>query len=207
LRKRQSNAWLWILAVVFAIGLLAVLTWANYRYSKTTPGGTDFLVHWVGTRSFMQDGLSPYSDEVALRIQQMVYGRPAAPGEHELRVAYPLYSMLVFLPFSLISNFELARAFWMTTLEVALILLTVLSLRLTRWKLKPPMLALVLLFSIFWYHAMRPLILGNAVILVALGITGAFLAIRSGMDELAGILLGLTTIKPQLVEKVHTGYA
>jgi hypothetical protein len=187
------------LVVIFALGLLALITYGNYRYSAQNPGGTDFLVHWVGTRSLFGEGLSPYSDQVALRIQTLVYGRAALPGEHELRVAYPLYSIVLFSPFALISNFDLARAFWMTFLEIALVLMTFLLLRVVEWKPTPIMLALMLIFSVLWYHAMRPLINGNAVILIALGLTGALLAIKAGADELAGVLLAFTTIKPQVV--------
>jgi cell division protein FtsW (lipid II flippase) len=61
------------------------------------------------------------------------------------------------------------------------------------------MLGMLLIFSVLWYHAMRPLILGNAVILIALGLTGVFLAIKYKADELAGVLLAFTTIKPQVV--------
>jgi hypothetical protein len=56
-----------------------------------------------------------------------------------------------------------------------------------------------LLFSLLWYHSLRPLINGNVVILVALLIVGALLAIRAGRDELAGVLLAFSTIKPQVV--------
>jgi hypothetical protein len=61
------------------------------------------------------------------------------------------------------------------------------------------MLALLLVFSLLWYHGMRPLILGNAVVLVVLGLVGGFLALRAGADELAGVLFAFTTIKPQVV--------
>lgn len=181
------------------LALLGLLTWGNYRFAAGSPGGNDFLVHWMGTRSLVRDGLDPYSDEVAIRIQTAAYGREAKPGEHELRVAYPLYSVIVFLPFALVGDFTLARAIWMTVLEVALVLLTILSLRLARWRVGPLMLALLLVFSLFWYHGFRPLINGNAVILVALGLVGGFLALRSGADELAGVLFAFTTIKPQVV--------
>lgn len=199
MRRTKNRAWLWVVAIVALLAILALLFMANLRYAKKSPGGTDFLVHWVGTRSFLIDGISPYSDEVALRIQTLVYGRAAQQGEHELRVAYPLYSMVVFFPFSLIPDFTTARAAWNTLLEIALIALTFLTIRLVRWRLSPVMLAVVLLFSVFWYHALRPVILGNAVILVALAMVGVMLAVRAKMDELAGILLGLATIKPQLV--------
>lgn len=184
--------------IIFVVAILALVTWGNYQYVRQNPGGNDFLVHWVGTRSLVFQGLSPYSDETALEIQKTAYGRPARAGEHELRVAYPLYSIVLFLPYALIGDFSLARALWMTTLEVAMIVLSLLSMRLTTWRPKFSILISFLIFSIVWYHGLRPLINGNAVILVALGIVGAFWAIREGADELAGVLLAFTTIKPQL---------
>ena len=189
----------WYVGAILIIAALVMVTWANYIFVQENPGGNDFLVHWVGTRALMVDGLSPYSDTVAERIQTLAYGRPAEPGEHELRVAYPLYSGLIFLPYALIADYDLARAVWMTTLETALIGLAFFSLNLTRWKMSLWLLPLFLLFTLFWYHSLRPLINGNAVILVALFLAGAFAAIKSEKDELAGILLGLSTIKPHLV--------
>ncbi len=197
--RRRSPIGLFIVAVVLAIGLFVGLVLGNYHYTRQNPGGTDFLVHWEGAQSFIEDGLSPYSDEVALRIQNMVYGHPAQAGEHELRVAYPLYSIILFLPFAFMHNFDLARAIWMAVLEAALVGMTFLSFNLVRWKPKPILLGAILIFSLFWYHALRPLILGNAVILVALAITAAMVAIRDGHDEVAGILLGFASIKPQVV--------
>jgi len=189
----------WYVTVILVIGILVLLTLANYTFVQGNPGGNDFLVHWVGTRALFVDGLSPYSDEVAERIQTLAYGRPAQPGEHELRVAYPLYSALVFLPYALFSDYEIARALWMTTLEVALVGLAFISLRLTRWKMSLWLLPFFLIFSILWYHSLRPLINGNAVILIALLLAGAFAALRSDRDELAGVLLAISTIKPHLV--------
>lgn len=197
--RRRNTTWIWILAAVVAVAVAVFLTIGNYHYASLNPGGNDFLVHWMGTRSYITEGLSPYSDEVALRIQNMVYGRPAQAGEHELRVAYPLYSIIFFLPFALIKDFTMARAIWMTVLEIALIVLCFLSLRLTRWKPTPLILMLLLLFSLFWYHGLRALILGNAVVLVTLLVVGALLAIRSDADELGGVLLAFATIKPQVV--------
>lgn len=199
MRSARSNIAQIVILAVLGVGLFAGLTYANYQYSKTNPGGNDFLVHWVGTRSLITEGLNPYSDEVALRIQTFAYGRPARPGEHELRVAYPLYSVLLFLPFSLVSDFTLARALWMTVLEIGLVMLTILSMRLVRWKVGPLMLGFLILFSLLWYHGLRPLINGNAVILVALMIVGGFLALKNGADELAGVLFAFSSIKPQVV--------
>lgn len=189
----------YVLIVLIIVILLGGLLYANYIFSKNNPGGNDFLVHWVGTRSFLVDGLSPYSDAVALRIQTLVYGRAAQAGEHELRVAYPLYSILLFMPFSLISDYTWARAAWMTLLEVGLIGLMLMSLKIVGWRPKPWLMALLLAFSLLWYHAMRPLVLGNVIILQTLCIVSALSAIKDGEDGRAGLLLAFATIKPQVV--------
>ncbi len=208
MRKRGNTAWALGIGLVVGIGLLALLTWGNLNYVRQNPGGNDFLVHWMGTRSFLVDGISPYSDQTALKIQTFAYGGPAQPGQHELRVAYPFYSIILFFPFALFSDFSVARAVWMTALEVGLVALSLLSIRLANWKPNLVTLALFILFSLVWYHAVRPLINGNAIILVALMIVGGLLAIRSGADELAGVLLAFSTIKPQavLVFLVYIGF-
>ena len=188
-----------IVGVIGVIALVVGLGWMNYTYCHQNPGGNDFLVHWMGTRLLLKDGLSPYSDQTATQIQIFAYGHPAQAGEHELRVAYPLYSVLLFIPFALIQDFATARAIWMTVLELSILSLTFLSIRAFQWKPNLVVLALIFLFSLVWYHAVRTIINGNAVGLVALVLLGAFLAIKNDMDEVGGFLLALTTIKPQLV--------
>lgn len=197
--KIRNPLWILMFYLILGIGLLILLTTGNYRFSQENPGGNDFLVHWVGARAYIEDGLSPYSDEVALRIQEIAYGRPAQEGEHELRIAYPLYSILIFLPFALIKEYVLARAIWMTLLEAGIIIFAFITLRLSTWRPKPIMLVFFLLFSVFWYHSLRPIILGNVVILVAFGLALSVYAIRNGNYELAGVILAFTTIKPQVV--------
>ncbi|MCC6148286.1 MAG: DUF2029 domain-containing protein [Anaerolineaceae bacterium] len=188
----------WIAPLILVSSALVLLTWGNTIFTRANPGGNDFLVHWMGARMFLTEGVSPYSDETALEIQKFAYGRPAQADEHELRVAYPFYSIRAFLPFSLIPDFALARALWMTLLEAGLIALSFVSLRLVEWR--PPLwtMACFLGFSVLWYHGARPLINGNIVILIGLGFAGVLLSLRYRADELAGVLMALTTIKPQL---------
>jgi len=184
------------LALVAGVVVLFV---ANQRFVAASPGGNDFLVHWVGTRALLLEKVSPYSDTVAMQIQTLAYGRPAQPGEHELRVAYPLYSIMLFAPFAMVADYALARSLWMTVLEVALLGVALAGLRLARWRPSLPFAAAYLLFAATWYHGVRPLVNGNAVIVVALLIALALLALRAGRDELAGALLAVSTIKPQVV--------
>lgn len=197
--KKNLQARILLTSSLLILVTIALLTWANWQYAKTSPGGNDFLVHWMGTRNFITKGISPYSDETALDIQTMVYGRAAQVGEHELRVAYPLYSMALFAPFAMISDFTLARAAWMTLLEACLIAIAFLSIRLVNKKAPSWLLLTAIVLTIFSYHGVRPLINGNAVIVVTLLLLGAILLICNTRDEVAGILLAFSTIKPQNV--------
>jgi hypothetical protein len=184
------------------IGILAtliVLTWINYRYSIQNPGGSDFLPRWVGTRQFLMKAQSPYSDATTQEIQQRFYGRLALSDEDQVLFVYPFYSIFIFGPYALFSDYDMARAVWMTTLEASIILIAAAAISLSRWRLSPFMLMILLIFAALWYYNVRALINANASILVGLLIVGTFLAIRAGQDSWAGLLLALTTIKPQVV--------
>jgi len=177
---------------------LISLTYANWLYARAYPGGTDFLVHWVAARHVLMHGESPYTDRVALEIQRAIYGRPARPDEHQQRVVYPLYSILIFAPFALISDFTWARALWMTALEGAFVATLLLALRLSRWRPRVWMWGSLLLFTFTWYYGLRTLIHGNAVGLVALFLTLAAYMVEQKRDIIAGLAIALATIKPNL---------
>jgi len=198
MKNRKSEIY-FIALIMLVVLVLVGLTWANYQFVMQNPGGNDFIPRWIGTRLFLMEGLSPYSEEVSQEIQEMIFSRSETRGEDKSLFVYPFYSAYIFAPFALISDYNTARAIWMTILEISVIAITVASLSLSRWRIRPVTLVVLLVFSLLWYHGIRPLISGNAVTLIALFITGAFLAIRAKMDSLAGFLLALSTIKPQIV--------
>jgi hypothetical protein len=199
LNRSSSNISGQFILIIASLAVLAGLIWVNYSFSRNSPGGNDFLVHYVGARSYLLEGLSPYSDEVAVRIQTAAYGHAAEGQEHQLRVAYPIYSLILFAPFALIKNYAFSRALWMTLLEASLIATVFVSFKLFRWR--PPlwMQSVVLLFSITWYHAVRGVINGNAVVLISMGIAIILLLLQQEKDKWAGVVLAFTTIKPHLV--------
>jgi hypothetical protein len=79
---------------------------------------------------------------------------------------YPYYPMVVFAPFALAGNYAAARAMWMTALEVGLLAIGGMSLVLTRWRPSAFMWAIIMLFAALWYHGVRALINGSAVVIV-----------------------------------------
>jgi hypothetical protein len=197
--KRLPTELVFALLIALAAIALVFLTWANYRYSVQNPGGSDLLPRWAGTRLFLMEGQSPYSEETTQEIQRLFYGRPAHNGEDQVLFVYPFYSIFLFSPFALIPDYNIARAVWMTVLEVSVILLVAVSLSLNRWRLSPFMLGVLLLFACLWYYTIRALINANAGLLIALVVFLSFIAIRERRDGLAGLLLALATVKPQMV--------
>jgi hypothetical protein len=192
--------WLRLVLLILVILVVVILGNANYRFAVQEPGGNDFLTFWQGARYWLVEGGSPYDEEVALRNQELTFGRPAdfEAGEDGLAFVYPLPAMLFFGPFGLLP-FNLARAIWTTFLEIGLVMLAIMSIRIAGWKPSIPTFVLLILFSVFWYHGFRSVILGQITVLGALLIAGSLLAIKARSDPLAGVLLGLAIVKPQLI--------
>ena len=188
-----------LVILVLLLLVLVGLTVANWRFTSSSPGGNDFVPRWLGTRLLLTEGLNPYGSETSRLIQEFVYGREANPNEDQQLFAYPLHAVFVFAPFALIENYNLVRAIWMTVLEISLVIMAFIGLRLSNIRLSPWILGGAAIFGLLWYHGMRPLINGNPSILSALFLAVSLVAIRAKQDLLAGVLLALATLKPQIV--------
>ena len=197
--QKMNHTIRWVLFLILGAVVIGGLTWVNFAYVKTNPQAGNFLVQYIGTRSLLIERVSPYSDEVSERILNAPFGRSAEVGDGERVFDYPLYSILIFAPFSLLKNFQLTRAIWMTVLELALVAMTFIGMANADWKPNLMLQGVLLLFSITWYHAARAVTNGNAAILVAPFITVSFNLIKNNNDRLAGLLLAFTTVKPLLV--------
>jgi hypothetical protein len=197
--NRQLGPAITVTLAAVAILILGGLVWANYRYAERNRAGDHFLPLYSGTRLFLETGADPYTRGAARAAQEMAYGRRARGDESPQQFLYPFYSILVFAPFTLFDDYLMARALWMTMLEMALFLLVALSINLSKWRLSTPMLALLLVFAVLWFHSVRPILNGDPAVLVALLIAGGCWALRAGNEPLAGFLFGMGLIKPQMV--------
>ena len=178
-----------IVLICLAIAALGGLVWANTMYVRAQPAEKDFLVPWLGARTFIQYGDSPYSDPASQRAQIIYYGRLAAPGQDPLALWLPLPVELFYFPIALVNDYVLARAIWMTCLEIALVALAFLSMRLTGWKPGRIFFPVILLFPMMWVYGAFSMDSGSAAGFIALALAGFLLALRSERDELAGGLL------------------
>jgi hypothetical protein len=194
---RRIQRWSILIVLPLTVLILFLLAKVNMDFAARAPGGNDFLVHWVGARALLAGG-SPYGEDTALEIQMRAYGRPALPGEHELRVAYPIFAEYLFVPFALLDDYPTARGIWMTLLELAALAFGALAWNLADRANSRGRRILFLFFSIFWYLNMRALVNGNAIILVGLFLALALWALGGHRDNLAGFFLAWTIIKPQV---------
>jgi hypothetical protein len=181
------------------LGALAGLVYANFLFSRQVPGGNNFLNRWVGARYWLVEGIQPYDERVSLEAQRMIYGRPAdiTASEDSGDFIYPLPVMIFIAPFGLFP-YPIARALWMTVSELALPVLVLIALRSTVWRPNRWWYAVLVIFSLLWYPALRSVIIGQFTIVEALLIAGGILAVKRQNDRLAGVFFALSIAKPQM---------
>ncbi|MEN8242242.1 MAG: glycosyltransferase family 87 protein [Chloroflexota bacterium] len=188
--QRQDRAKLGV--IIFALLLAGGLTWAIYQYAAKPDTTDNFAPLWAAARQVITDRTNPY-DLNALR-----YYFPEGT-DPDSRFVYPFYGMLIFLPFGLISSYPLAKAIWMILLVVALLAVIFGTLSLTRWNPSAKLLGAVVLFSLIGYPTVRGLYSGNPALLIAMLITLGLRMVILGRDRAAGVLFGLTILKPTMV--------
>ena len=184
------------IAIGLVIFIITVIATYNY-FTKPYPGLNDFMSRWEGARSYWVDGLNPYGDEASLNIQHAIYGRPVTELEDPGYFAYPFYTVFLLLPIVGMS-YAWASAIWMVVLEASLLIALILLLDHFQWRPAPIVLGALILFVLLSYFPARGLILGQPGLLVYVLEVGAIWALGRKYDKTAGILLALSTLKPQM---------
>jgi len=164
--------------------------------------GNDFYQVWLSCKELLRERRDPYSLQMTLEIQTGLYGRPldpTRPGDPiDQRVfPYPAYTDLLLWPTALFP-FEIVRVavlFVLTALTVATVLLW---LRAMEWNLGWQWTAVAILVTLCSYSALEALFAGQLGLLVAFLLAASVLALQRSKFLLAGVLLALTTIKPQV---------
>ena len=193
---RDSRKWLsgeelrlLLLLLIVLAGLLAL----NLYLARTLPGGEQFFLRWSGARAFLLEGVEPYSAEVAVRAQNVAYGREAFSSEYPYVLNDPFYVVLFYIPLALVPDFAIARGLWMLLCEVALLGLLHSFIRSLEWE-PPRWLYLSLMtFGAFGYYSLIAFGSGTPAVPVAFLIFSILYALRSFSDELAGALLFLVS--------------
>jgi len=210
----QAKRQLWLLLGCLA----AVIAWL-YMHRVLQPweqyvnveGGTmkalmgDLYSPWFGARAVLLEGKDPYGPEVTREIQTAFYGHAVQqtyddPGAitDEQRFAYPVYVVFLLAPAAHL-EFDTVRTWAPMVLAVLVAASVGLWLSVLKWR-PPPTTALALIVFVLatpqMAQGMRLRQLGLVVgPLLALAI---WLVIRDHL-LIAGAILALCTIKPQMV--------
>lgn len=169
-----------------------------------TPRGnlSDLYPRWLGARELLLNGRDPYTDDLTREIQAGYYGRPLDPNrandpKDQQGFAYPVYVVFLLaptikLPFAIVQE---AFRWFLVLLTIASVHLWMRALDMQKplsWKVTWTLLALGS------FPALQGIKLQQLTLLVCGLLAGCAAAIASGHLALAGVLLGLATIKPQL---------
>lgn len=163
---------------------------------------SDLYPRWLGARELLRHGRNPYSAEITREIQQGYYGRPLDPTrpddpKDQQGFAYPAYVIFLLaptvdLPFDYVRN---GFRWFLIGLAAVSILLW---LRVLRWRASCGTTLTLIVLMLGWWPMVQGIKLQQLSLLVAglLAACGACLA--GGWLLVAGGLLALATIKPQL---------
>src|SRR5215831_16232866 len=179
---------------------------AQVRAAKDLAGGysfgNDFYQIWLSSRDWRLEHRDPYSDEMTRRIQIGLYGRPLDP--HRLTdpldrrgFPYPAFANLLFWP---TAEFPFAAV----CIVVFVILVGLTFATTWLWMLAMGWdpgwfwsLAVTVLF-VCSYPILEGLYAGQVGLLVDFLLAASLLALQRGRLLLSGVLMALTTIKPQV---------
>jgi hypothetical protein len=193
-----------VAVVILLIALWVGDVFATHAiFTSRYPGANDFAGRYAGARVFWVQGSSPYSDEAIRQAQILLHGRTLTPEEIKEGVldvslfAYPFYMVFWLAPVAILP-YDWAEAVWLATLEFALVGSVIGAISLARWKLPAWLLAITLVWSIFFYHSARAILLGQVAVLIFMLNLTTLLALRARRDVLAGALLAISTTKPQM---------
>lgn len=177
------------LVVILFLVISAGLFYANLSLPR---GGGEFLRHWAGSRAFVFERIDPYSAYVPDAVQKLVYDRAAGVGDEPYILDTPFHLLLLYLPFTLLSDPMIARAVYALLLEWALFALAILSLRLTDWTAPRWFTVLFFLSTVLNYYSFQAILDASPVLLLGLFYAGILLALRNGQDELAGAMMAVS---------------
>ncbi len=179
--------------ITVVVLLFIAISLGLYNFNLSLPnGGGEFLRHWAGGRAFIFDRFNPYEGEVPARVQQLVYEGNAGAGDEPYILDTPFHLLLLYLPFSLLSDPLLARAIYTLILEWALFALIVLSLRLTDWEVPRWFAPLFFLFCVANFYTYQSILDASPILLLSLFFAAILLSLRFEQDELTGALMALS---------------
>src|SRR5271169_157533 len=165
--------------------------------------GDDFYPIWLTARQWQAARLDPYGPEMTRDIQTGLFGRPLDarnpndPPVDYREFTYPAFADLLFWPTAALdfSQLRLVLAALLPFLTAASVWLWILALE---WRISPLWFAALVVLTLCNYQVLEALFAEQPGLIVGFLLAGSALALRRDRLLLAGSLIGLTLIKPQM---------
>jgi len=187
--------WYWALHILAPANAAVV-----YAAHRPVGNNSDLYARWLGAREVFLHRRDPYSAEVTREIQTGFYGRPLDPAnpsdpKAQESFVYPLYIVFLLAPVMELPFHTVAVIFrWLLLASVtASVPLWMCAIRL-RWTWTGLMAGMLLATSTS--PAMYEYFQQNLAAIALLFLAGAAATLAAGRLPLAGVMLALSTIKP-----------
>jgi len=165
----------------------------------------DLYPRWVGTRELLLHGRNPYSLEVSHEIQMAFYGHaidqaygPGMKVIDEQRFVYPVYVVFLVAPaiYLQLSQVQILAAILFGVLTAISVILWI---KILCWRPPKALVLAIVLFVLSSPQIVQGLRLRQLGLVVAFLIALSAWCIARDHLAIAGVLLAISTIKPQMV--------
>jgi hypothetical protein len=166
--------------------------------------GNDFYPIWLTSRRWLRERRDPYSPALTREIQFGLLGRPldgefsTDPPSDYRAFAYPAFTDLLLWPVSEIP-FRTLRIVWFVMLTALLAAAVAFWVRALSWHVSRVALSIIILLTLCSYQELEGLYAGQLGLVVGFLLAASVLALLRNRPLLAGTLLALAMIKPQMV--------
>jgi hypothetical protein len=208
----KVRLWLLLSFLVAGISWLYVhwilVPWTSYLHLQNgyvIAQISDLYSPWVGTRELLLHRRNPYAPEVSHEIQMVFYGHPIdqtydKPGValiDEQRFAYPVYEVFLTAPLAYLDFSEVQR--WAPLVLGLLIALNIFfCISILHWRLPWEAFAAIVVFALSSPQIVQGLRLQQLAIVEGCLLGAGAWCISKNYAGTAGVLLALSTIKPQM---------
>ena len=163
---------------------------------------SDLYPRWLGARELLLRHRDPYSEEITREIQIGYYGRPLDPTrasdpKDQQGFVYPVYVVFLLAPTIYLWFPVVAEGFrWLLVIVTGATV--ILWPRVLRWRAPATTAAITVILTLGSYQAAQGIKLQQLTLLVSGLVAGCIALLSAGYLWLAGVLLAIATIKPQL---------
>ena len=167
---------------------------------------SDLYPRWLGARELLLHHRDPYSLEVTREIQTGYYGRPLDPTrsddpryepKDQQGFAYPVYVVFLLAP-TIGLPFPIVQSGFRWLLVICTLASVPLWLCVLRWRPSASVTAILIILTLGSFAVVQGIKLQQLSLVVSALIATSAAALVGGHLALAGFLLALATIKPQL---------